>query len=174
MKKIVIVAGDKSGDLYGGLLSKKLREKNSSLEIISFGGDNLFKYSHRQIINLVNHSATGLFEVIFSLKKFIDLLKKTIEEIKKINPNLVILIDFPDFNLRLAKTLNKKFPIFYYVSPQIWAWRKGRIDLIKKYVNKMIVIFKFEKELYEREKVNVFYFGHPLLEIVKKTNLGVK
>ncbi|HIE36180.1 MAG TPA: lipid-A-disaccharide synthase [Candidatus Omnitrophica bacterium] len=174
MKRVIIVAGDKSGDLYGGFLSKKLREKCSSLEIISFGGDNLFKYSHYQIINLVNYSTIGLFEIVFYIKKFINLLKKTVEEIEKIKPDLIILIDFPDFNLRLAKILNKKFPLFYYVSPQVWAWRKKRINLIKKYIDRMIVVFEFEKEFYEKEKVDVFYFGHPLLEIVKKINPQVK
>ncbi|MCK4815807.1 hypothetical protein KA005_08555, partial [bacterium] len=81
---------------------------------------------------------------------------------------LVILIDFPDFNLRLAKALNKKFPLIYYVSPQVWAWRKKRVGTIKKYVDKMVVLFKFEETFYKNENVDVLYFGHPLLEIIKE------
>jgi lipid-A-disaccharide synthase len=172
-KKIVIVAGDKSGDLYGGLLCKKLKEKFSNIKIFSFGGDFSDEYS-QQIINLVSHSVSGIGEVIYSFKNILAIFKKTLKEIKKINPHLIILIDFPDFNLRLAKNLNKRYPLFYYVSPQVWAWRKGRINLIKKYVDKMIVIFRFEKDFYAKMGINVLYFGHPLLEIVKKRNLKPK
>jgi lipid-A-disaccharide synthase len=173
MKKIIVVAGDKSGDLYGGLLSKRIKEECPKIEIFSFGGENLAQNSY-QIINLLSHSVSGIFEVALSLKRLFDIFKKVVEEIKRINPDLIILIDFPDFNLRLAKTLNKKYPLFYYVSPQVWAWRKKRINLIKKYVHKMIVIFEFEKEFYANAGVDVLYFGHPLLEIVKKSKIETK
>jgi len=169
MKKIVIVAGDKSGDLYGGLLSKQLKNKFSDLEIYSFGGDKLAKHS-QQIIDLLAHSVCGLVEVLSSLKKILKIFKKTKETILDIKPDLVILIDFPDFNLKLAKELNKKFPIFYYVSPQVWAWRKSRVKAIKKYVDKMVVLFEFEKNFYKNENMDVLYFGHPLLEIIKEEN----
>ena len=173
MKKIVIVAGDKSGDLYGGLLSKTIKEKFPSTQIYSFGGPVLAKYSQQQI-NLLSHSVCGLVEVLSSLKDLLTIFKKTKESIQKIKPDLVVLIDFPDFNLRLASELNKQFPLFYYVSPQIWAWRKKRINLIKKYVDKMTVIFKFEQEFYKKEGVEALYFGHPLLEVIKKLNLEPK
>lgn len=167
MPKIVIVAGDKSGDLYGGLLSKELKEKNPSVEIYSFGGDVLAQHS-QQIINLLKHSVCGIVEVLSSLGKLINIFKRIKETIFKLKPDLIILIDFPDFNLRLAKALNRKFPLFYYVSPQVWAWRKKRIEVIKKYVDKMVVIFKFEETFYKNENMNVLYFGHPLLEIIKE------
>lgn len=173
MKKIVIVAGDKSGDLYGGLLSKRLTEKFSSCKIYSFGGESLALHSH-QVINLLSHSVCGLAEVLSSLKNLINIFKETLSNIRKINPDLVILIDFPDFNLRLAKKLNKEYPLFYYVSPQIWAWRKGRIKQIKKYVDKMIVIFNFEKEFYRKHGIEALYFGHPLLEIIPTESIDQK
>ncbi len=173
MKKIVIVAGDKSGDLYGGILSKQIKEKFPSVEIYSFGGSVLAKHSN-QVINLLSHSVCGLIEVLSSLGELLKIFRKTQEHIKEIKPDLIILIDFPDFNLKLAKSLNKDFPIFYYVSPQIWAWRKKRINLIKKYVDKMTVIFKFEQDFYKKEGVDVLYFGHPLLEVIKKENIEPK
>ncbi|MBU1121780.1 MAG: lipid-A-disaccharide synthase [Candidatus Omnitrophota bacterium] len=166
MKKIVIVAGDKSADIYGGLLCEKIQEKFDGVEIFSFGGNNLAKSSH-QVINLLDHSVSGLVEVISSIKKLFDIFKRMIEEINRIKPDLIILMDFPDFNLKLAKTLNKKYPLFYYISPQLWAWRKSRINLIKKYVDKMVVIFKFEEDFYKKENVDALYFGHPLLEMIK-------
>lgn len=168
MKKIVIVAGDKSGDLYGGLLCKQLKDKFSSVEIYSFGGEILAQNSH-QIVNLLAHSVCGIIEVISSLRKLLAIFKKVKETILDIKPDLIILIDFPDFNLRLAKAFNKKFPLFYYVSPQIWAWRKKRIKAIKKYVDKMTVLFKFEETFYKNENMDVLYFGHPLLEIITGT-----
>ncbi|MCK4912609.1 MAG: lipid-A-disaccharide synthase [Candidatus Omnitrophica bacterium] len=173
MKKIVIVAGDKSGDLYGGLLSKQLKNKFSDLQIYSFGGDKLAKHS-QQIIDLLSYSVCGLVEVLSSLKKILKIFKKTKKTILDLKPDLLILIDFPDFNLKLAKELNKKFPVIYYVSPQVWAWRKGRVKTIKKYVNKMVVLFEFEKTFYKNENMDVLHFGHPLLEIIKEENAEPK
>ena len=106
-KKIVIVAGDKSGDTYGGFLSKQLKEKYPSLEIYSFGGDNLAQHS-QQLINLLQHSVCGLTEVLSSLGRLLVIFNETLKAIQRIKPDLVVLIDFPEFNLRLAKKLNKK------------------------------------------------------------------
>lgn len=166
MKKIVIVAGDKSGDLYGGLLAKKLKAQEGQFEIYSFGGEKLAKHS-KQVINLIKHSVTGLIEVLKSLPKIIETFNQTVKEIDKIEPDLVILIDFPDFNLRLAQKFNRKYPLYYYVSPQVWAWRKERINIIRRFVDEMVVIFKFEEEFYKNEHIGVRYFGHPLLEIIE-------
>lgn len=171
MQKIVIIAGDTSGDLYGGHLAKKINQKFNSCQIYSFGGKVLEKNS-QQIIDLVSHSVCGLIEVISSLGKFKKMFNQALLEINKIQPDLIILIDFPDFNLNLAKKINQKIPIFYYVSPQVWAWRKKRIKTIKKYTNKMIPIFNFEKELYEKENMDVVFFGHPLLEIINQKQIA--
>jgi len=168
-KKIIFIAGDKSGDIYGGFLSKKLKDLlGENVLLYSFGGEHLAQHSH-QLVNLLNYSVSGIWEVVSSLRKIINIFKITWEKIEKINPHLIILIDFPEFNLRLAKKNNKKYPIFYYVSPQVWAWREKRIELIRKYIDKIIVIFKFEEELYRREGIDVLYFGHPLLEIINDT-----
>jgi lipid-A-disaccharide synthase len=170
MKRIAIVAGDKSGDIYGGILCQKIKEKFSGIEIYSFGGTNLARHS-LQVLDLISHSVSGILEVFSSITKILNLFKKTVDEINNIKPDLIILIDFPDFNLRLAETLDNKYHVFYYVSPQVWAWRKKRIEIIKKYVNRMVVIFKFEEDFYKKYGLNVLYFGHPLLEIIEKRNV---
>lgn len=173
MKKIVIIAGEKSGDIYAGLLCKKLKEKYPSLEIFSCAGAHCQPYS-AQIVDLLSYSVSGIFEVFSSLKKILRIFNHIVNEINRIKPDLIIPIDFPDFNLRLAKKLNKKYPLFYYVSPQVWAWRKKRIEIIKKYVDKMVVLFKFEEEFYKKEGVESLYFGHPLLEIIEKQGVETK
>lgn len=173
MKTIIIIAGDKSGDVYGGLLCEKLKEKFPQIQLYSFGGQHLAAHSH-QLIDLLSHSVSGITEVLSSLPEILHTFNKTVKEIEVINPDLIIPIDFPDFNLRIVKRLNKKYPIFYYVSPQVWAWRKKRIELIKNYVDKMVVIFEFEKSFYEKEGIKALYFGHPLLEIIEPKNIETK
>ncbi len=165
MKKIVIVAGDTSGDLYGGKLAEKIKKTPGHFQIYSFGGQVLAENSN-QIIDLVSHSVCGLTEVIASLAKLKKLFNQAVASIEKIKPDLIILIDLPDFNLRLAKKINRKYPVFYYVSPQVWAWRKNRIKTIKKYTQKIIPIFRFEVDIYRQENTSTAYFGHPLLEII--------
>ena len=165
LKKIIIVAGEESGDRYAGMLSEKLKTNFSGIEIYSFAGQYCAQFSIQKI-DMLNYAVSGLVEVITHLRGLFKVFSKTIDEINQINPDLIILIDFPDFNLRLAKKLNNSFPIFYYVSPQIWAWRKKRINLIRQYIKQMIVLFKFERDFYEKENVKALYFGHPLLEII--------
>ena len=171
MKKIVFVAGDISGDFYAGILSKKLKELyGDKIVIYSFGGMMLQKNSCQKI-NLTEQAVSGIFEAIVNLKKIAATFGNVYKEITHINPDLIILVDFPDFNLRLAKTLKKFFKILYYISPQVWAWRRKRIELIKKYTDGIIVIFEFEEEIYKEKGVSVKYFGHPLLDIVNKGNI---
>jgi len=173
MKKIVIIAGDHSGDIYGGRLAQALKAKYPSVEIYSFAGDNLAKHS-TQVIDLMSHSVMGFVEVISSLKRIIAIFNKTVEKINEIKPDMVIPIDFPDFNLRLVKKLNKQYPVFYYVSPQVWAWREGRVKQIKQYVDRMIVLFKFEEAFYKARGVEALYFGHPLLDTLQSTKPQAK
>jgi lipid-A-disaccharide synthase len=173
MKKIIIVAGDKSGDLYGGFLSQKIKEKYCDIELFSFAGPHCRKHC-TQKIDLLAHSVSGIIEVLAHLRNILKTFKQALRTIEEIKPDLIILIDFPDFNLKLAKTLNKKYPIFYYVSPQVWAWRKGRIAQIKQYTEKMVVIFKFEQEFYRKEGLEAEYFGHPLLEIIPQKKSDTK
>ncbi|MBN2483791.1 MAG: lipid-A-disaccharide synthase [Candidatus Omnitrophica bacterium] len=168
MKKIVFVAGDKSGDVYAGLLSQELKEQfKNNIAIYSFGGESLAQHS-QQLLDLVKHSVSGIFEVARHFREILNVFRFILDRIRQLKPDLVILVDFPDFNLRLAKELHGKFPLFYYISPQVWAWRKKRVHDIKKFVEKIIVLFEFEERLYRQAGVDVCYFGHPLLEIIAR------
>jgi len=169
-KKVLIVAGETSGDLYGAHLIKAIHQFDPNIIFFGIGGDHLKESGMRIIFHSKLLSVVGITEVLpklGSIFKAIQILKKSLDQEK---PNLVILIDFPDFNLRLAKSIKKKgIPIVYYISPQIWAWRPKRINLIAKRINKMIVFFQFEVPLYEAVGVDVEWIGHPLLDLVKPT-----
>lgn len=108
----------------------------------------------------------GVFDALKKLPKFFSLKKIILQKIKEEKPNAIILIDFSGFNLRLAKAINKSIPVIYYISPQVWASRPGRLKTIKEYVHRMIVFFKFEEEFYKRHGIDAKFIGHPLLDIV--------
>lgn len=168
MKKIMMIAGEPSGDLHGSNLATELKKIMPRLEIFGTGGERMKNAGVNILFDLKALAMTGLLDVIknyFRLKKIQTAL---LDKIKKEKPDLIILIDYPDFNLRFAKKVGRDGPpIIYYISPQIWAWRRHRIKLIKKYIKKIIVIFKFEEELYKKKGVPVEFVGHPLLDIVK-------
>lgn len=168
MKKIMMLAGEPSGDLHGSNLVLELKRNSSGVEILGTGGEKMKNAGVKVYFDLKDLAVTGLLDVIrhaFKLKKIQSCLLSKIRE-EKID--LIILIDYPDFNLRFAKEAQRfGVPIIYYISPQVWAWRRGRIKLIKKYIKKIYVIFKFEEGLYRKEGINVEFIGHPLLDIVK-------
>jgi lipid-A-disaccharide synthase len=164
MNRIFIIAGDLSGDFHGSRLAQEIKNISPQTEIYSAAGKYLASESH-QILDLTQIAVTGIIEVLEYLPKIFRHLKKIRNKAEELKPDLIILIDFPDFNLRLAEKLKSKdFNIFYYISPQIWAWRKKRINSIRKNIDKMLVIFPFEKEFYSSQNVNSIYVGHPLIE----------
>ncbi len=166
MKKIVFVAGDKSGDLYAGLLCNELKNHyGQNVELYSLGGPVLARHS-RQLIDLVSLSVSGIIEVAAHFKELTRTFSRSLQEIRALKPDLIIFVDFPDFNLRLAEKLQGLCPLFYYISPQVWAWRKQRVHTIKKLIDKMIVLFDFEQELYRKAGLDALFFGHPLLDII--------
>lgn len=168
MKKILIIAGEVSGDLHGGNLVKAMRKLDPSLYFFGIGGENMKANGVELIYHINSLSFMGFIEVI----KHLPFLKKVKENILKMsnekNPDAIILIDYPGFNLSIAKELFKQGrKIFYYISPQLWAWGKSRIKLIKKIVYKMIVVFPFEEKMYREAGVNVEFVGHPLLDVIE-------
>ena len=164
-KRIFIVAGEASGDLHGAALIRKLKEKDPSLKIFGMGGDAMEKEGMHLLAHSKDMAVTGVFEVFLKLFQILSVYFRLVQFIKTQNPDLIILIDYPDFNLRLAKKVHGLgIPIVYYISPQVWAWRKRRVYKIKKYITKMLVVFPFEKEFYERHGVDVTFVGHPLLD----------
>lgn len=166
-RKLLIIAGESSGELYGALLARQIIK---DFELFGIGGKHM-KAAGVKMIGDITH-AFGIFEVISHLGQIKENMKIAEETLKKVDG--VILIDFPDFNLKIAakaKAFGKK--VLYYVSPQIWAWRKGRIKLIKKYIDHMAVILPFEERLYKEANVPVRYVGHPMYELMNE-ELGRK
>ncbi len=165
----MIVAGEASGDLHGSNLVKEIHRIDTSVRFYGIGGKKLKETGVELIANSSDTAVVGLTEVASKLRfilKIMGLLKKSLREDK---PDLLILIDYPDFNLPLARTAEKNgVRVFYYISPQVWAWRKGRIKQIEKIVDRMVVILPFEMQIYDKSKLDVSFVGHPLLDVVKK------
>ena len=167
--KYYFIAGEASGDLHASNLIAEIKKKEPNAEFRGFGGDLMQK----QGMELVKHYRTmaymGFVEVAANLRKIlsnISLCKKDIEEYQ---PDAVILVDYPGFNLRIAEFAHEKgFKVFYYISPQVWAWKRRRVSKIKASVDKMLVILPFEEAFYQRYGVDVTYVGHPLLDELKK------
>jgi len=166
-KNILIVAGEASGDLYAAQLIKELKELCPQIYFFGLGGVKMQEAGLDSSFNIVELAVVGLFEVLKNLKKFKEIFHELLKKVDLIKPELAILVDYPGFNLRLAKELKqRKIPIIYYISPQVWAWGSGRIKTIRNTVNRMIVFFKFEEELYKKENIPVTFVGHPLLDCV--------
>lgn len=184
MKKILMVAGETSADLYGSYLIAALKERSKEpLTIFGLGGPQMKSAGMTLITDFTKESGTGLAP----LRRFSQIartFRQLISHIKNERPDVAVLMDLPDFNLRLAKEIKRlRIPVVYYISPQIWAWRAGRIKTIAKVVDKMLVIFEFEKELYEKYNIPVVFVGHPLLDVIKelgnnkseiRSKLGIK
>lgn len=166
-KRILIICGEASGELHAANLAQKILQINPNIEISGVGGTLLARCGVNVFYDIKNLSAFGLFDVLKKLPRFIALKKIVLEKIKEIKPDLVILVDFSGFNLRVAKRIDSSIPIIYYISPQVWASRIGRVKTIKKYIRKMLVIFKFEEKFYKKYGIDAEFVGHPLLDTVK-------
>lgn len=167
-KKILVVAGEASGDLHGAGLLKELKKINPDLEFFGMGGDKMRNEGLKILYHINQVSFMGLFEILSHLSFLRRVFKDIVLQIDSNKPDLAILIDYSGFNLRLAKKLKQRnIPIVYYISPQVWAWRKNRVHKIKKYVDKMVVFFPFEVDFYKKEGVNVELIGHPLVQLAK-------
>ena len=167
-KKIMLVAGEVSGDLHGAYLLEAIQKIDQGIEFFGVGGNGLEKRGMKLLYHVHSLSVVGISEAFRKLRTALNTLRKLKEAMERERPDLVILIDYPEFNLRLAKFARKKgIPVLYYISPQILAWRPGRVKLIAERVRKMVVLFPFEAPLYQAAGVDVEWVGHPLLDIVK-------
>jgi lipid-A-disaccharide synthase len=168
-KQIMIVAGEVSGDLHGGNLVKAMRQMDPSLQFYGVGSRKLKEAGVALIADSSDMAVVGLTEVFAKLGTIMRVMRRLKTSMKNLKPDLVILIDYPDFNLSIAKSAKKNgIKVFYYIGPQVWAWRKGRIGQIKKNVDKMAVILPFEAPFYHAAGVDATFVGHPLLDEVKK------
>jgi lipid-A-disaccharide synthase len=166
--KLMIIAGEASGDLQAANLLKSLKSINPSIEAFGMGGKKMSSEGAEIIYDVTELAVVGFFEVLKYLGTFKKIFEKLAGLLETRKPDAVILVDYPGFNLRFAKTAKEKnIPVIYYISPQIWAWGENRIHEIKKCVDKMIVIFGFEENIYKEAGVKVSFVGHPFLDIVK-------
>ena len=166
--KIMIVAGEASGDLHGSFLVREMLAINPSLHFFGIGGNKMQEAGVKLLAHAADIGVVGATEVIAKIGTFIQVIRKVSRSLDQFKPDLVILIDFPDFNLNIVARAAKKrnIKVFYYISPQVWAWRQGRIEQIKRLVDKMAVILPFEVDVYARRGYAVDYVGHPLMDTV--------
>ena len=166
--QIMIVAGERSGDIYGAALARALESRLPGVEIFGCGGQAMRQASVDTVVDSHRISIAGITEVIHGIPRVYRAFHHLLAEVDRRHPQLAVLIDFPDFNLRMARQLKKRrIPVVYFVSPQVWAWRKGRVQTLKKRIAKMIVIFDFEEEIYRQAGVPVEYVGHPLVDMMR-------
>jgi len=167
--KYFIVAGEQSGDLHGSNLITELRKKDNSCEIRCWGGDLMEAAGAKLMMHYKSIAYMGFVEVAKNLGSISRNLLLCREQIKDFNPDIVILIDYPGFNFRIARFAHASgFRVFYYISPKIWAWNEGRVELVRKYVDRMYIIFPFEVEFYRKHGIEVEYRGNPLLDETEK------
>ncbi len=168
-KKLMIIAGEVSGDLHGSSLVRELKKMDSSLKIYGIGGDKM-KGEGMELAYHINKMAfLGFAEVVKHLPFIKRVQSDLIEIIKEKKIKNIVLIDYPGFNLNFARKLKAlKLNIIYYISPQVWAWGAGRVNKIKKLISKMIVVFPFEEKLYKESGIEVEFVGHPLLERISE------
>lgn len=168
--KIMIVAGEASADMHAAALVSCLKELRPGIEVYGVGGNRLMEAGAGIIHDFSKAGVVGIGEVFPRLAEFLRVHKRLVQSVGIEKPDAIILLDLPDFNLYLAKKIKALYPgqpILYYISPQIWAWRQRRVRLIKKRIDKMLVIFPFEYDFYAREGVPVEFVGHPLSDRVK-------
>jgi len=161
-----IIAGEQSADNHGAELIKAILTKKPDAKFFGIGGNQMINAGLQSIEDIEKMSVMGFVEVIRHLVFFWDLSKRVLAEIAKCQPSQIILMDYPGFNLRLAKNIKKEFniPITYYISPQLWAWKENRIKTIQKYIDQMLVIFPFEEEWYRDRGVEAKFVGHPIFD----------
>lgn len=169
MPCVMIIAGESSGELYGSLLAKELIKKSDNIQLTGIGGERM-KETGVELISSIS-DAFGLTEALKSFKKLKRAYNNSLSTIKTRKPDVLVLIDYPDFNLKLAKEAKKLgIKILYYVSPQVWAWRRGRVRKIAEIVDMIAVILPFEEKIYKDAGVRCEFVGHPVMEEIEEVS----
>jgi lipid-A-disaccharide synthase len=170
MTCILMTAGESSGEIHGADLVHEFKKQHPQVEFFGIGGSHMEQEGVRLLYSSQELAVVGLVEVLRHLPRIKQIFNGLIKEIERKKPSAAVLIDSPDFNLRLAKKINKmSIPILYYISPTVWIWRKGRLKSIKKTVHRMMLIFPFEEDIYRQNKIPAVYVGHPLTQKISIT-----
>ena len=166
--RIMISCGEASGDLYAGALAAELRSQAPGVEIFGLGGDRLHAAGATLVGDFAGLTVTGLTEAVRVLPRSYGMYRRLVASARERRPDVCVVIDFPDFNFRLMAAMRRLgVPVVYYISPQLWAWRAGRIRTMRRFVDKVLVIFPFEAPLYEQAGVAVQHVGHPLVDLAR-------
>jgi len=166
-----IMSGEESGDIYGSRLINELKKKlpEGDLKVSAMGGKKIAATGAEMMVDATELGVVGILEVFSMIFTFIKIFKQLVKRAKNEQPDVVVLIDYPGFNLRFAAKLHKLgIPVIWYISPQVWAWKKGRIKDLVKYCNKMMVIFPFEVDVYKGTGLDTEFVGHPLVNVIKE------
>ena len=164
--RVMISCGEPSGDLYAGALATEILRLDPSATITGFGGDRLAAAGASLVENFSGLSVTGLLEVVRLLPRTYATYKRLLADADAARPDVFVAIDFPDFNFALARAMSRRgVPVVYYISPQLWAWRPGRMKTMQRIVDRMLVIFPFEEQIYREAGVPVEWVGHPLFDV---------
>ena len=167
MKKIFILTGEPSGDKLASTVISRLKLENPEIEYLSVGGTHLKNLGIKSIYNLKEITYLGFTSVLLNIFKINSKINKTVEEIIKFNPDILLSVDSPDFTLRVAekvKRINSNIKTIHYVAPQVWVWRKNRVKKIKKFIDHILLLFEFEKKYFDEENIKNTFVGHPLIE----------
>jgi lipid-A-disaccharide synthase len=163
---VMISCGEASGDLYAGALVRALRDRDPDLRAFGFGGERLERAGAELVGDFRGFAVIGLVETLHVLPQTWALYRRLVDQARTRRPDVLVLIDYPDFNFRLMAAVRRLgVPIVYYVSPQLWAWRPGRLQTMKALVDLVLPIFPFEEKLYRREGLNVNFVGHPMVDL---------
>lgn len=166
--KYYIIAGEASGDLHASNLMKAIKQKDQNADFRFWGGDLMQKQGGTLVKHYRDLAFMGFLEVVQNLKTILGNIKFCKKDILENKPDVLILVDYPGFNLRIAKFAKELgIKVVYYISPQLWAWKEGRVETIKKYVDEMLVILPFEKDFYKKHQVEAHFVGHPLLDAIE-------
>ncbi len=166
-RKVLLIAGEASGDMHGANLVLELKKQDPSIALYGVGSKRMQEAGVRMLADASELSVVGITEALTHIGAIYRVYAALKRFLKHERPDLLVLIDFPDFNIMLGKAARKLgIPVLYYISPQVWAWRKGRIKTISRLVKAMIVVFPFEVPLYEKAGVDVRFLGHPLMDVV--------
>jgi lipid-A-disaccharide synthase len=167
MTRLLVSCGEPSGDLYAAELLRELRRLVPDLDVFGLGGDRLQAQGASLRAHVRDLAVVGLVEVVTHLRRLRGVMRDLLAEVDRQRPDGAVLVDYGGFNLRLAAALHQRgVPVVYYVSPQVWAWRRGRVRQIRRHVTRMLVIFPFEEPLYREAGVAVRFVGHPLVDVV--------
>ncbi len=176
MKKIFVLTGEPSGDKLASKVISKLMKLNPNIDYLCVGGENLKSIGLKSIYDLKEITYLGFTNVILNILSINKKINMTVKAIIEYNPDILFTVDSPDFTLRVAervKQINKKIKTVHYVAPQVWIWREGRVKKIKKFIDKILLLFSFEKKYFEKENMDFKFVGHPLLEDKPKIKIDI-